>query len=302
MQTSINADENALAGGMEISLPKSAPLRGFKFGEYVRNDYCLSCTYFQSVKGHFGFCTDFGPKKLYDGAKQGSACTGWRKKGAWADFDFKLQEEPFRKRTNFTVKGAFDSRTWLGKNGLGSSITRYEERLIHSSLNPSIEAKVQRFIQRSRPRPSGRQFATLENFSLNVIESRPRDDFCHRCNGRLIKRGSSRGEPLIGCKKCGTRFIKNHVGYPPRFRFSIFIIEKAIRLSAEGFSMREVSKELHDSEGIDVSHVTVMWWVKKFQPNLNLAERKQNRIPTEMQREHAREARIEYLEREGLVR
>lgn len=108
---------------------------GFEFGEYLTPDYCLSCAYFRQQKGHFGSCYEDPRRGIYDGTKQGSACAGWRVKTEWAEEKFDLQEQPFPKRTKFTVKGAIDPRTWQGKNGVGSTILSGEEERIHALYN-----------------------------------------------------------------------------------------------------------------------------------------------------------------------
>ena len=45
--------------------------------KYQTPDYCLSCTYFHSTRGHFGHCEPI-PDKVYDGSKKGSGCFNWR--------------------------------------------------------------------------------------------------------------------------------------------------------------------------------------------------------------------------------
>lgn len=49
-----------------------------KIDEYLNEDYCISCAYFQQTKGNFGRCVVLKTDKKFDGSKKGSACRGWR--------------------------------------------------------------------------------------------------------------------------------------------------------------------------------------------------------------------------------
>lgn len=70
----ITNTDNPLAGGLE-----NLRVHDSNFEDYLSNQFCLSCTYFQITKGHFGFCKE-KPTKPYDGSKLGSACLAYRMK------------------------------------------------------------------------------------------------------------------------------------------------------------------------------------------------------------------------------
>jgi hypothetical protein len=86
---------------------KITPLRGSaldfdeyklltRYQEYLSNDYCISCAYFQIVKGHFGICPDLPMRKAYDGTKKGSGCALWRLRTIYLKYGIKqrLPEKP----------------------------------------------------------------------------------------------------------------------------------------------------------------------------------------------------------------
>lgn len=95
------SQSNTLAGGVEWAPKISLPNRdsGFPYSDYVVPDYCFSCAYFESLKGHFGGCREDYKRGVYDGSKKGSACGGWRIKSDWMDEGFKIPEplKPQRK-------------------------------------------------------------------------------------------------------------------------------------------------------------------------------------------------------------
>ena len=105
-----NLTENKpLGGGSERTLHlgvgvvlKIVPLRGSSLGldeykqlvryrEYLSDDYCISCAYFQVVKGHFGTCPDLPMRKAYDGTKKGSGCALWRLRTVYLRFGIQQQ-------------------------------------------------------------------------------------------------------------------------------------------------------------------------------------------------------------------
>jgi len=62
--------------GSALELDKYKQLT--RYQEYLSNDYCIACTYFQVTKGHFGTCPDLPMRKAYDGTTKGSGCAVWR--------------------------------------------------------------------------------------------------------------------------------------------------------------------------------------------------------------------------------
>lgn len=67
-----------------------------RYQEYLCNDYCISCAYFQVVKGHFGTCPDLPMKEAFDGTKKGSGCALWRLRTVYLRYGIeqKLPEQP----------------------------------------------------------------------------------------------------------------------------------------------------------------------------------------------------------------
>lgn len=62
-----------------------------RYREYLCADYCISCAYFQVVKGHFGTCLDLPIRKPYDGTKKGSGCALWRLRTVYLRYGIKQQ-------------------------------------------------------------------------------------------------------------------------------------------------------------------------------------------------------------------
>jgi hypothetical protein len=112
-----------VGGGSERSLRlgagvvlKIAPLRGssltldeykqlIRYREYLSDDYCISCAYFQVVKGHFGICPDLPIRKAYDGTKKGSGCTLWRLRTVYLIYGIQQQlpEKPTIQHFQLTI-------------------------------------------------------------------------------------------------------------------------------------------------------------------------------------------------------
>lgn len=81
--------------------------------DYLSKDFCLSCTYFQQSKGHFGQCQIIKNKKDYDGSRKGTSCLCWRQKSSLLGLENQIdkEEQPhivslsaIRKRYNEKVK------------------------------------------------------------------------------------------------------------------------------------------------------------------------------------------------------
>ena len=84
---------------------------------------------------------------------------------------------------------------------------------------------------------------------------------CPKCHqeGEQNKDGfTAQGSQRYRCKKCGTRYTPE----PKEAGYSEDIRMQAVRMYADGAGFRQVSRQLN------VSHVSVMNWVKAFAAKL----------------------------------
>lgn len=91
MQTTSFAKSTVRDGGVHIrtdnpssqlmipEMEKQTPIFEMKkIEEYLSHEFCLSCEFFQPVKGNFGRCTVLRKENRFDGTKKGSGCKIWR--------------------------------------------------------------------------------------------------------------------------------------------------------------------------------------------------------------------------------
>lgn len=120
-QTSLSQNKS-VGGGLELHLQsgvalKITPLQGAQIGledyreltkyqEYLTDEYCIACAYFQVSKGHFGTCPDLPHRKPFDGAKKGSGCSCWRLKSCYVRYNItqQLPEFPLLRPQKLIVK------------------------------------------------------------------------------------------------------------------------------------------------------------------------------------------------------
>jgi hypothetical protein len=101
MQASLSQDQ-PVSGGVKITQPQGSRIdfndyrELTKLQEYISDEYCLVCAYFQVAKGHFGTCKDLPVRKVYDGAKKGSSCSLWRLRTVYIKYGIsqRLPEKP----------------------------------------------------------------------------------------------------------------------------------------------------------------------------------------------------------------
>lgn len=77
-----------------------------KIKEYATNLFCISCTYFQQIKGNYGRCGVIQKNTKFDGSKKGSACRAWRINPE-ININVDLQPRPQRAtpyKTSFPIK------------------------------------------------------------------------------------------------------------------------------------------------------------------------------------------------------
>ncbi len=190
MQVSLS-QKKPVSGGFKIT-----PLRGLqadfleyrelvKLSEYISDEYCLVCAYFQQLKGHFGTCQDLPFKKPYDGAKKGTACNCWRLKTKFIQFNIeqKLPEKPVV-RINWLQR----------KPHLGSYVSLYDLRKI-----------------KQKPPYKHKSYCRIDDYSY------PK---CNVCGGDTIRAGHAySGAQYFKCKGCGHKISVDRVITPKPHRF-----------------------------------------------------------------------------------
>lgn len=87
-----------------------------KYREYMTNEFCLCCAYFQETKGHFGVCQDRKDKTPYDGSKKGTGSANcWRLKSCYQanNIEFDLPVIPGLIRQRLVVRPKKLMRQWI---------------------------------------------------------------------------------------------------------------------------------------------------------------------------------------------
>lgn len=257
-------------------------LYGSKFSEYLCSDYCLSCAYFQSTKGHFGICGDTGSKITYDGSKKGSACAGWRIKTAWVGIEFKLPDPIIRVKP--IRRGLFSD--------LGSTIWG-------AKIHPDLDLRKVAIHRRQRLKEEAKQIKRKETieklrwavedfdqWTLSMVrqsfKSTPRitlmrlteKGVCPRCASRdIVKHGVrhnnvSSNIQRWSCHKCQFHFSETYWETKRRignlaYKLRRDDVERAIRLFSEGTSTRKIAN-IFNAEGMAVSHVALWRYINAF--------------------------------------
>ena len=95
---------------------------------------------------------------------------------------------------------------------------------------------------------------------------------CPKCNSNenAIRNGIRRNKRTdvqqYFCKACSCKFISADESSFISYRYGKTLINLALGLSDDGYSTREIEKELKEHHGIIVSHATIHHWLHKFQP------------------------------------
>lgn len=145
------------------------------FDVYLTAEFCLSCAYFNQIKGHFGYCVEKKDHKLYDGARRGNACVLWRIKTSLSAY------EGLTPNTEPSVRIAWLQR----KQSLGS-------------FTPSLDT-IRATAHHCRAKPYRR---------VNDYSYPP----CGDCGGRTVRVGHGHlGGQRYKCVDCGKKLVINEV-------------------------------------------------------------------------------------------
>ncbi len=87
---------------------------------------------------------------------------------------------------------------------------------------------------------------------------------CKFCKSeQVVKSGNKSGVQRYLCKNCGHKFYDNNVNFP-RMRVNDHAIVTALSLYYDGLSSWKISKQLSDIFGEEISHTTVLKWIRKY--------------------------------------
>jgi len=93
-----------------------------------------------------------------------------------------------------------------------------------------------------------------------VEETKPACKFCGSPN--VIKYGKKNGKQNYFCKDCKRKFVNN--GEFQRLKYDPNIICLTLDLYFKGVSLRKITDHLKQFYGLNVSHVTIYNWIKKY--------------------------------------
>lgn len=121
-----------------------------KIQEYCSPDFCLSCTYFQQIKGNFGRCGVLQKDRKFDGSRKKSGCRLWRINPE-IKLEPVLQQRPDR-------AGGYSSPAPVGKRV--HHPVAYE---FHELLQPVLKEKRLQELEEMKPET----LKKLENLNYN---------------------------------------------------------------------------------------------------------------------------------------
>lgn len=91
---------------------------------------------------------------------------------------------------------------------------------------------------------------------------------CKYCGGTsLVKRGQRNGKPQYQCKSCRKWFVENG-NHLARVRVDERLQAMAVDLYFKGLSVRKIKRFLFDYYKVQVSHVAIYKWLRKYGPLL----------------------------------
>ena len=99
-----------------------------------------------------------------------------------------------------------------------------------------------------------------------LLQTRRREDIirCPKCDSsNIVRHGfyryNKKREQRHGCKQCGAKFVRTEL---LKFKTSKEIILFAFTLEAEGYTTRDISKEIRKKFNHKISHVTIAKWIQ----------------------------------------
>lgn len=166
-----------------------------KFQEYLSDEYCISCNYFKSTKGHFGLCPDLPQRKPYDGAKKGSGCACWRMKSVYLrhNIEQKLPEIP---RIRY-VRAIVRPRIGIGRLRISIVQPHEYQKCLCCGVEKAVKHRIRhnnsRSVQIWRCKNCGKYYATSNPYSRSK-QSQEIDDLII-----LLAREGKSSRNIQGC-------------------------------------------------------------------------------------------------------
>ena len=103
----------------------------------------------------------------------------------------------------------------------------------------------------------GAMEATLDSASDVVIA-------CTGCGStHYTKAGRKSGKQVYQCKSCKRRFVCTVPGFE-KLKHSPEVVTSALNMVMSGMSYRKTAEQLYYANNIRVSHVTILYWVRKY--------------------------------------
>lgn len=191
--------------------------------DYITPDYCISCAYFQSTKGHYGKCSVLPEKPAYDGAKAGTGCICWRIKTDLISL-LPVQEEKPRIKSLAVLYNQQAKKKYMDKrSSLPRSVTsnlsgarsryykhRYNSEIIERVLTLHLQGLKVEGIQAELGKLNMRIPCrrTIRECVKKLLGSQCWDTgspaiICPHCRGVCVKNGLSHGtKQRWKCRKC----------------------------------------------------------------------------------------------------
>jgi hypothetical protein len=261
------------SGGKKSLLSLSASTQPLEFNdyinltryqEYLNQEYCIACSYFQEHKGHFGNCTEMPRQKDFDGTKkQIKPCFVWRLKTKYIqnNIEQKLPDTPSLKPLR--------------------AITKRRGGINH----PKYKRATKRIIEL---KPIHRKDVVPKNIKPARI--------CPHCKSTFVvskgwRHNKYRKTQHLFCKSCRKYFRLDNPF--PKSKCPVEVDQFIIERYKIGESGRFVADEVFAKFGLKISCQSVIRKVRIFSPETPRVKQKPVREETKLK---IRESVIRYFE------